>query len=80
VSAVGERGQLYRVRIENLRGEEPVRWLGPSRLPWSYVDDPAGAGAWGWDEAARIAAEYRRGQAWRGRYADTEPVDQAAAT
>jgi hypothetical protein len=48
-------------------------------VPWSYVDDPTHARTGPWDEAARIASEFRRGQAWRGRYADTEPADQATA-
>ena len=67
--------QRYRVRVEDLRGGDPDRWLGPTTVPWSYTDDPAEAGTWSRPEAAALAADYRPGYAWRGRSASVEPVE-----
>lgn len=71
------RVQECRVRItDHRRPDEPDRWLAPgAALPWRYVDRPDDAGVWPRREAAQLANEYRRGQAWRGRASTIEPVN-----
>ena len=67
---------LLRVRVDFEKTGQ-TRWLAdpPNLRGWAYVDDPAAAGRWPADVAARLWSEHRAARAWAREFAATEPAD-----